>query len=189
MLVDGLCQQFSEVPAHVVDHAPLRLDLAREIPAGVPVHVDEGLQRHPETPRVAKDYAMGRWKPCRPRVEIKTRIESRVLVGPTDLFNPIAAANGPGAATDAVARLEDCDLVAGAAQLVGGDQTCDACPKNDNGTAIPAPAGQAEILRAHRRWNCKPQSLHRKIDGARAAHRTYVFKQPASCDFHAIRPR
>ena len=56
--VDRLGQQFTQMAAHVLDHAALRLDLAAEIPAGIAVDVDERLQADAELAAVTEDHSV-----------------------------------------------------------------------------------------------------------------------------------
>jgi hypothetical protein len=52
--------------------------------------VDEGFERHAETPGVTEDRMVPGRNACRPRIEVKSVSEARLLKGPSDLLDAIA---------------------------------------------------------------------------------------------------
>ena len=46
LVVDRLGEKLAEVTAHIVDQAPLGVNLPAEVPAGTAIDVDESLERH-----------------------------------------------------------------------------------------------------------------------------------------------
>src|SRR6266496_4146576 len=129
MLIDRLGEQRSHVTQQVFDHAPLRIDFAAEIPSGVPVRVDEGLEADSEPARIAEDRAVCGWDPRSAGVHVQARVEGRMLVGSTSLDDPVATADGPHPAAKPVSGLEHGDPVAGAPELKSGNEAGDACAK------------------------------------------------------------
>ena len=63
------------------------------------------------------------WNAPRARIEVQAGIEFAFLLEAAEFGEFIAAAQSPRAAADAVAVFEHLDLIAGAAQLVRGDET------------------------------------------------------------------
>src|SRR4029079_5610537 len=96
VLIDRLGEKLGEMAAHIVDHAPLRLDAAAEVPAGIAIDVDERLQLHPEAARVREAHPVRWWKTSWPSIEIESRGEAGMLILAALLNDPVAVANRPG---------------------------------------------------------------------------------------------
>src|SRR5690349_14594984 len=120
------------MPAHVLDHAPLRLDLAAEVPPGIPIDVDERLELDSEAPRIAEDQPVGARNARGTGIEILPRSKGCQLVRSAGLNDPVPAADGPGAAADAITSLENCDAIARPLELVSRDETGDARAQDDD---------------------------------------------------------
>ena len=80
-------------------------------------------------------------------IEIEAGIEGRDLVGTAGLDDPVAAADGPGAPADAVARFQHGDSVSGALKLISGNEARDARAEDDDRTAAAASAREARNSR------------------------------------------
>ncbi len=161
------------------------MDRAAEIPSGAAIDVDEGRQPDAEAAGVPEDQAM-RGRDARGAcVEIKARIEPRLLVLAAVLDDAVAAADGPDAAADPVARLEHGHTKARALQLVSGDQPGDARAENDHRAPAAARRRQAKILGAGGGRDREPHRLHREIGRARAANRPDSLQQTAPSECHA----
>src|SRR6185369_6190112 len=113
---------FGQGAAHVLNSSAFWIDLAAEIPSGVAVDVDEGLELNAELARIAEDHAMGgrdaRWA----GVEVKPRIECRALVGASHLHAAIAAPDRPAPPADPVARFQHRHTVTRPLQLIGRNE-------------------------------------------------------------------
>ena len=177
MEVDRLGQQLGETAAQILDHPPLGLDLAAEIPAGAAVDVGEILEPHSEAAGIAEDDAVAGRKARRPGVHVQAGVEVDVLVLAAHLYDFRAAAQGPGAAADPVASFDHGHLVAGAAQLVGRHQSGDSGAEDNHRAAAAAGRCKREILRSGWRRDGEAHGLHRQIDRAGPADRSDAFEQ------------
>lgn len=185
-LVDGLGQQLREGAAGVVHRLAVGHDLALVVQLGGAVAVDHHFQRDLEVAAIAQDRVMGLGQARRPGVHVVVTAFVPVddLVWPVVLLDHRALAHAPGAAARPVAGLKHRDLVAGLAQLVGGDQARDACAQN--GDLDPLAAAGRQLWRAGvgPRRRQQPETLHGDEQSAIAASLANALEEPATRNTH-----
>ena len=188
VLVDRLGEQLGHMAEEILDHPPLGIDFAAEVPARVAVGVDERLELDFEAARVAQDQPVSARDAGRARVQIEAGVEGRDLIGPAHLGNPIAPADGPRPAADPVARLDDRHPIAGPLELVGGHQSGDPGPEDHHRSPMPARCGKRESFRARGSRERQPQRLHGHVGRAETADPSKLFEQCAASECHRCFP-
>src|SRR5262249_44777863 len=130
--------------------------------------IDLDLERDAELPAIAEHALVVAGQPRRTGVPVEAVIEIAELARAVGELERCAAADGPGAAADAIARLEHGAVVAGLAELVGGGQARHPGAEHHHLGAMVRAALERERL-GDRRGADETHRLHCEIGRAVAA--------------------
>ena len=180
--VDHLRQKLGDHAVEIGLHGPVTLRLTAEgalrVQVGVVVDLDEGLERDAEALAVIEQRPMVIGDAPGTGIEVEALVEVTILSGAAEFSVAVTAANGPGAATDAVIILQHLNMISRPAQLIGRDEAGYSGAEDEHGGLL-GPARKLDRSGIVRRPGMA-QGRHRQIKRRSAADSAYQRQKVAS---------
>ena len=140
MLVDGLAQQFGNMPLKVGLHLAITLRLATKrlggMHHGVVIDLNKGLQRDTELMAVIEHCMVMVRDTPRSGIEVQALIKLALLGRTAQLGKAVTTAQRPATPARLGVELQHLDLIPGFTQFVSGSHARKPCPENQSTGAL-----------------------------------------------------